>query len=89
VLGQLLQAKRPEDPVGEEVLDERVQRVPRRGRSTSARPGLIFPLAWARERYHDVAALRGYLEQDDMTDLPDDLSGFLVFWDVENVCALG
>jgi hypothetical protein len=40
-----------------------------------------LPLDWARERYPDDKALRGYLEQNDMLDLPEDLGGFRDFFD--------
>jgi len=38
-----------------------------------------LPLEWASEKYQDARALRGYLEQNDMVDIPDDLAGFLDF----------
>ena len=40
-----------------------------------------MPLEWAQEKYPDPDALRGYLEQNDMLDLPDSLEGFLDFFD--------
>ena len=40
-----------------------------------------LPLAWAREKYPDAQALQGYLDQNDMGDLPEDLSGFLDFYE--------
>jgi hypothetical protein len=42
----------------------------------------LFPLDWAKQKYGEQsAALRGYLEQNDMIDLPDGLEGFLAFYD--------
>jgi hypothetical protein len=40
-----------------------------------------LPLEWASEKYQDPRALGGYLEQNDMVDLPDDLAGFLDFYE--------
>jgi hypothetical protein len=40
-----------------------------------------LPLEWAREKYADPQALGGYLEQNDMADLPEDLDGFLDFYE--------
>ena len=40
-----------------------------------------LPLAWARQRYPDARALEGYLEQNDMKDLPEGLDGFLDFYE--------
>ncbi|MEZ5076978.1 MAG: DUF262 domain-containing protein [Solirubrobacterales bacterium] len=40
-----------------------------------------LPLDWARDKYPDSAALQGYLEQNDMGDAPDDLAGFLDFYE--------
>jgi hypothetical protein len=40
-----------------------------------------LPLDWAREKYPDPQALKGYLDQNDMADLPDDLAGFLDFYE--------
>jgi len=40
-----------------------------------------LPLEWAREKYADPLALHGYLEQNDMVDIPEDLAGFLDFYD--------
>ncbi|MDQ6805759.1 MAG: DUF262 domain-containing protein [Actinomycetota bacterium] len=40
-----------------------------------------LPLAWAREKYAAPQALGGYLEQNDMADLPEDLDGFLDFYE--------
>ena len=42
----------------------------------------LFPLGWAIQKYgKDSAALLGYLEQNDMDDLPESLDGFLTFYD--------
>jgi hypothetical protein len=40
-----------------------------------------LPLQWAQERYPNPNALSGYLEQNDMPDLPEDLEGFLDFFE--------
>lgn len=40
-----------------------------------------MPLEWARTKYPDPQALDGYLEQNDMSDLPEDLAGFRAFFD--------
>lgn len=40
-----------------------------------------MPLDWAREKYPNPDALQGYLEQNDMVDLPETLDGFLDFYD--------
>jgi len=40
-----------------------------------------LPLEWATQRYTDAPALHGYLEQNDMVDLPEGLDGFLAFYD--------
>jgi hypothetical protein len=40
-----------------------------------------MPLVWARQKYPDPRSLAGYLEQNDMSDLPEDLSGFRAFFD--------
>lgn len=40
-----------------------------------------LPLEWAREKYGNPQALNGYLEQNDMADLPDNLAGFLNFYE--------
>ncbi len=40
-----------------------------------------LPLEWAREKYRDPEALRGYLDQNDMAELPEDLNGFLDFYE--------
>jgi hypothetical protein len=40
-----------------------------------------LPLEWAREKYPARDALHGYLEQNDMSDLPEDLEGFLDFYE--------
>ncbi len=40
-----------------------------------------MPLAWARSTFADRDRLRGYLEQNDMLDVPEDASGFLDFYD--------
>jgi len=40
-----------------------------------------LPLEWARSKYGDPEALRGYLSQNDMADLPEGLDGFLAFFD--------
>src|ERR1019366_1311365 len=44
-----------------------------------------LPRAWASEKYPDPLALRGYLEQNDMLDLPAGLVGFLDFYDRRHV----
>jgi hypothetical protein len=36
---------------------------------------------WARKKYRDPLAFNGYLEQNDMHDLSEDLAGFLDFYD--------
>jgi hypothetical protein len=42
----------------------------------------LFPSDWAAQKYGEHSpALRGYLEQNDMTDLPEGLDGFLAFYD--------
>ncbi len=40
-----------------------------------------LPLDWAGQQYPDSAMLDGYLQQNDMTDLPAGLDGFRVFFD--------
>ena len=40
-----------------------------------------MPLQWARQKYADPRSLAGYLEQNDMADLPEGLSGFRAFFD--------
>ena len=40
-----------------------------------------LPLMWAGEKYPDPRALRGYLEQNDMLDLPEGLDGFRTFFE--------
>jgi hypothetical protein len=40
-----------------------------------------LPMEWAREKYVDTHALSGYLQQNDMADLPDGVDGFLDFFD--------
>ena len=40
-----------------------------------------MPLDWARQKYPQQDALYGYLEQNDMGDLPDELEGFLAFYE--------
>jgi hypothetical protein len=40
-----------------------------------------MPLEWARQKYPDPKSLVGYLEQNDMSDLPENLGGFLTFFD--------
>lgn len=40
-----------------------------------------LPLPWAKARYPDPSALRGYLDQNDMLDLPEDLIGFRSFFE--------
>ena len=72
--------------------DEQVERIVKQARDGLANLQLLpggenigkserLPLAWASEKYADSAALGGYLEQNDMTDLPADLDGFLEFYD--------
>jgi hypothetical protein len=40
-----------------------------------------MPLVWAKEKYPNPPALAGYLEQNDMADLPEDLAGFKQFYE--------
>jgi hypothetical protein len=40
-----------------------------------------LPLEWARDKYPNPDALRGYLEQNHMEDIPEDLDGFLGFYE--------
>jgi hypothetical protein len=40
-----------------------------------------LPLEWARDKYPNPDALRGYLEQNDMEDIPEGLDGFLDFYE--------
>jgi hypothetical protein len=40
-----------------------------------------LPLEWAREKYPNPQGLRGYLEQNDVVDLPENLEGFLDFYE--------
>jgi hypothetical protein len=40
-----------------------------------------MPFAWASQKYADQRSLAGYLEQNDMADLPQSLDGFRVFFD--------
>jgi hypothetical protein len=40
-----------------------------------------LPLEWAQQKYPEPRALHGYLEQNDMIDLPDSLEGFLTFYE--------
>ena len=40
-----------------------------------------MPLQWSHTKYPDPNALDGYLEQNDMSDLPQDLTGFRAFFD--------
>lgn len=39
-----------------------------------------LPLDWAQARWHNPARLRGYLESNDMEDLPAGLEGFVTFY---------
>ena len=72
--------------------DEEVERIIGHARDSLANLQLLpggenigksdrLPLVWARAKYPDPAALQGYLEQNDMSDLPEDLSGFLAFFE--------
>jgi hypothetical protein len=72
--------------------DDQVERIVKQARDGLANLQLLpggenigkskkLPLEWARERYPDPQALQGYLEQNDMLDLPADLDGFLAFYD--------
>jgi hypothetical protein len=38
-------------------------------------------LEWARAKYPDPQALKGYLEQNDMVDAPEGLEGFVEFYE--------
>jgi hypothetical protein len=40
-----------------------------------------LPLEWAREKYADPQALGGYLKENDMAEIPEDLEGFLDFYE--------
>lgn len=40
-----------------------------------------LPMEWAREKFPDPPALRGYLEQSDVNDLPDGLIGLPEFFE--------
>lgn len=40
-----------------------------------------LPLEWVREKYADPGGLRRYLEENDTADLPEDLEGFLDFYE--------
>jgi hypothetical protein len=40
-----------------------------------------LPLDWAREKYADAEGLRRYLDENDMADLPEELDGFLDFYE--------
>lgn len=40
-----------------------------------------LPLEWAREKHPDADGLRRYLDENDMTDLPENLDGFLDFYE--------
>jgi hypothetical protein len=72
--------------------EEEVERIIRQARDGLANLQLLprgenigkserLPLEWAREKYPDSQVLHGYLEQNDMVDLPEDLSGFLDFYE--------
>lgn len=72
--------------------DDRIERIVRQARDGLGNLQLLpggenigkserLPLEWAREKYADPKALRGYLEQNDMADLTEDLSGFLDFYE--------
>jgi hypothetical protein len=73
--------------------EEQIERIIRHARDGLANLQLLpggenigkserLPLEWVREKYADPQALRGYLEQNDMVDLPEDLSGFLDFYEL-------
>jgi hypothetical protein len=72
--------------------DEQVERAIRHARDGLANLQLLpggenigksatFPLEWARAKYPDPQALNGYLEQNDMVDVPEGLQGFLEFYE--------
>jgi hypothetical protein len=72
--------------------EEQVERIVRQARDGLANLQLLpggenlgkserLPLEWARKQYPNPDALRGYLEQNDMVDLPETLDGFLDFYD--------
>lgn len=72
--------------------DDQIERIVRQARDGLANLQLLpggenigkserLPLEWAREKYVDAQALRGYLEQNDMAELPEDLDGFLDFYE--------
>lgn len=72
--------------------EEQVERIVRHARDGLANLQLLpggenigkserLPLEWAREKYGDPQALGGYLEQNDMVELPEDLDGFLDFYE--------
>jgi hypothetical protein len=72
--------------------DEDIERIIRHARDGLANLQLLpggenigksarLPLDWAREKYPDPLALQGYLEQNDMLDVPESLDGFLDFYD--------
>jgi Protein of unknown function DUF262 len=71
--------------------DDQVERIATQARDALANLQLLpggenigkserLPLEWAQEKYADPHALHGYLEQNDMTDLPQGLDGFLEFF---------
>lgn len=43
--------------------------------------GERLPVEWARQRFPEADRLANYLDQNDMADAPEDLSGFLEFYD--------
>jgi hypothetical protein len=72
--------------------EEQVERIVKQARDGIANLQLLpggenigkskrLPLDWAREKYPDPQALQGYLDQNDMADLPNDLTGFLDFYE--------
>jgi hypothetical protein len=72
--------------------EEQVERIVKQARDGLANLQLLpggenigkskrLPMEWARERYPNPHALQGYFEQNDMLDLPDDLDGFLDFYE--------
>lgn len=72
--------------------EEQVERIVKQARDGLANLQLLpgpenigkqerLPLEWARAKHPDPPALQGYLDQNDMADLPEDLAGFLDFYE--------
>jgi hypothetical protein len=72
--------------------EEQVERIVKQARDGLANLQLLpggenigkserLPLEWARAKYPNPDALRGFLEQNDMGDLPEKLDGFLDFYE--------